>query len=66
MKPSVLDKIMCDSDSSLSCDSNVRSADYRRAVTEKLESHADFVNTDFCPRQGWIWLLSKSRQLLKC
>lgn len=42
IKPSVLDKIMCECDSSPSCDSNVRSDDYRRAVAEKLESHADY------------------------
>lgn len=70
VKPSVLDKIMCDS--RLSCDSIVRSDDYRIAVTETLESHADYfckywfrdhcsvhVNAVYC-------YCSKCRQLLKC
>ncbi len=40
VKHSVLDKIMCDSQPSY--DSIVRSDDYRRAVTETLESHGDY------------------------
>ncbi len=40
MKHSVLDKIMCDYQPSY--DSIVRSDDYRRAVTETLESHGDY------------------------
>lgn len=39
VKPSVLDKFMCDCNSSPSCDSNVMITE---AVTEKLESHADY------------------------